>query len=258
MQNATITQPKPSVPAKLGDLDLQISTAKAYPRDLNNCLAEAKSMAMSSKDIAQQCNYSLKRGSTVIEGPSIRLAEIFLQAWGNLYSASRITRNDGQTVTAEAAVWDLEKNVKLTVEVKRSIRNREGKMYSLDMQTVTANAAASIALRNAAFRIIPKAYIDGIYKAAMRHAYEGDSLENLRTKALAYFKTFDYEADHILKFLGKSTISEITKDDLRILGGIKNKIEDRILNSSDAFPLNDAVSESNDKEDLDDLMREEK
>lgn len=258
MQNATMAMPKLSIPAKSGDLDLQIRTAKAYPRDINTCLDEAKTMVTSSKDIAQQCNYSLKRGSTVIEGASIRLAEIFLQSWGNLYSASRITTNDGQTVTAEAAVWDLEKNVKLTVEVKRNIRDKNGHIYSLDMQTVTANAAASIALRNAAFRIIPKAYIDIIYKEAMKHAYEGDSLENLINKAMAYFKGFDYESDHILKFLGKINSSEITKDDLRILGGIKNKIEDNILNPADAFHLNNEATKNSDKEDLDNLMKEEK
>src|ERR1700676_2937697 len=135
------------------ELDVQITTAKAYPRNVGNSLNEAISMATLNKDTAASCIYSLKRGkgsdSKEITGESIRLAEILLSAWGNTHVASRIVENDGSTITTEAVAWDLEKNVKVCKQVKRSIKTKEGRTFSADMQVVTANAGQSIALRNA-------------------------------------------------------------------------------------------------------------
>ena len=77
----------------------QVETAKRYPRDVRKCLQEAEEMALLSPEIAEACIYSVPRAGKAIQGPSVRLAEIFVSSWGNVYMAAKIKENNGQTVT---------------------------------------------------------------------------------------------------------------------------------------------------------------
>ena len=47
---------------------------------------------------------------------------------------------------------------------KEASPQKEGRRFSQDMQTVTENAASSIALRNAIFKVIPRSYVEDLYK----------------------------------------------------------------------------------------------
>lgn len=55
-------------------------------------------------------------------------------------------------MTAQGVFHDLERNVAITYEVRRRIVDKNGRRYKPDMIGVTANAACSIALRNAILR----------------------------------------------------------------------------------------------------------
>ncbi len=158
------------------ELDMQITTAKAYPRNPDDFIQFATQLATQDEETAQSCFYCLTRKSkdgkvTEIKGASIRLAEIAAASWGNLHAASRIVENDGKAITAEGVAWDLERNVRISSQVKRSIvTTNSGATYSHDMQILTGNAASSIALRNAIFKVIPKALIDRVYEKALQFA----------------------------------------------------------------------------------------
>ena len=58
------------------------------------------------------------------------------------------------------------RNLALTTEVKRRIVDKDGNRYSPDLIGVTANAACSIALRNAVLKAIPQSLWKGLYTAA--------------------------------------------------------------------------------------------
>ena len=58
------------------EIDVQISTAKAFPRSLTMFIQKATSMATLTEEIAASCSYALPRGGKNLEGPSVRLAEI--------------------------------------------------------------------------------------------------------------------------------------------------------------------------------------
>ena len=144
------------------EVDIQIATAKQYPRDLAACLNKIETYATMDKETAEDCFYVLRRkdangNDNIIEGLSVRMAEIIAGAWGNLRVQTRIIGNDGRMITAQAICHDLETNFAVSKEVKRRITNKYGKTYSEDMQVVTGNAAASIAFRNAVLTVIPKA-----------------------------------------------------------------------------------------------------
>lgn len=242
------------------EFDVQIATAKMYPRkEHDEFIAKAIKMVCFDQDTAESCGYSIpaRKGSNEkIEGPSIRLAEIAASMWGNLHAATRVIGNDGKFITAQAVCWDLENNVKMGAEVKRSImtsakEGRTAKTYSTDMQVVTGNAACSIALRNAIIKTIPRAFINRIYNAAMDFA-TGDlklpadnknSFPNKRKEVFEKVVKMDILPDEILAFFDKKTIEEITKDELRQIIGVVTSVKDGIITKDKAFSKSANIDE---------------
>ena len=141
-------------------------------------------MATITQEVAQSCIYSLprkERGKTkMIVGPSVRLAEICASSYTNLQVGARVLDEENTEIVAQGAAWDMERNLRCTIETRRRITTREGRRYSDDMVVVTGNAAASIALRNAIFRVIPRAYVDVVFAEARKVAV-GDA-KTLSTK----------------------------------------------------------------------------
>jgi hypothetical protein len=230
------------------ELDMQITTAKAYPRNPDNFIQFATQLATQNEETAQSCFYCLTRKSkdgkvTEIKGASIRLAEIAAASWGNLHAASRIVENDGKAITAEGVAWDLERNVRISSQVKRSIVTASGATYGSDMQTLTGNAASSIALRNAIFKVIPKALIDRVYEKAVKYAV-GDqkTLSNRRNIVFNRFKQLGIEPSKIFRFFNKATIEEFTLADLENLMGIGTSIKDGYLEIDKAFVLDEETT----------------
>jgi hypothetical protein len=215
------------------DLDIQISTAKAYPRVVDKCIEKALSLVMSDEEVAESCFYSLpertKDGGR-ITGPSARLAEIMMYCWGNIHAGSRILGLNGRSIIAEAVAWDLENNNKVLVEVKRNAATKDGKLYGDSMQVVTGNAAASIAFRNAIFKNIPKAYWNPILNAAIKFAV-GDA-KQLRVKiqkVMERFEAIGLPTDKVLAYIEKKEISNLTADDLQTLIGVGTAIKEGSL-----------------------------
>jgi hypothetical protein len=228
------------------ELDSSISTAKAYPRNPRKSYAEALEMATLDQDTAESCFYCLARraadgSKSEIKGPSVRLAEIMAYAWGNLHAATRIVGNDGKHITVEAVAIDLEKNLRISQEVKRSIKTKSGATYGPDMQQVTAMAASSVALRNALFKVIPKSFINQIYAECVKKAIgDTQSLGARRQKAIAYFAKHHIEKERILAYLEIGSVDEITAEHLELLIGISNSLKDGMVTPDNAFPDSEA------------------
>jgi len=242
------------------ELDMQITTAKAYPRNPDNFIQLATQLATQDEETAQSCFYCLTRKSkdgkvTEIKGASIRLAQIAAASWGNLHAASRIVENDGKAITAEGVAWDLERNVRISSQVKRSIVTASGATYGSDMQTLTGNAASSIALRNAIFKVIPKALIDRVYEKAVKYAV-GDqkSLSNRRNVIFKRFGELGIEPSKIFRFFNKTAIEEFTLVDLEKLMGIGTSIKDGYLDIDKAFVLDEETTPLNVEERVKNLL----
>lgn len=223
------------------ELDTQISTAKAYPRNVAAFVNEAVTLATLDQETAESCIYALPRRDAdgkqnFIKGESIRLAEIAASCWGNLHAGTRIVENDGRSVTAEGVAWDLEKNLKVSKQVKRSITNRFGKTYSEDMQVVTGNAASSIALRNAILSVIPRAFVKKIYEAAVNFSIGDQTKIDQKVKALFdRFKKLGIEETKILAYLKRNSAADIDKSDIEEMIGIGTAIKEKHISIDDAF-----------------------
>jgi hypothetical protein len=225
----TIIDPNQALEATIrAEIDIAVSTAKRYPRDIQQCRASALAMATLSPEIAESCFYVLPRDGKKVEGPSVRLAEIIVSSFKNIKIASRIVGNDGKTITAEAMCMDTENNVAVSIQVKRRITKKDGTTFNEDMQVVTGNAASAIAYRNAALKVIPMAFTHDIYEAVKRLAMGSPAdLATNRAKALQYIQdNFKVPAEIVCKTLQKASIDFITLDDIATLKGFINAIKE--------------------------------
>lgn len=240
MSNAEIIGPSATGALMRAELDQQVSTAKAYPRSVAKFKAEALAMATLDQDTAASCFYALPRGGKTIEGPSIRLAEIIGSAWGNLNYGARVVSIDDKFLTAQGICRDLERNVTMTSEVTRRITDKNGKRYNDDMIGVTANAACSIALRNAIFKVVPMAYAKDVLAQARRVAIgDAKTLASRRAGMIDYFGKMGVEPKRILWLLEKPSIEDIGLDDMQVLVGLATAIKDGDTTVDEAFPSKD-------------------
>jgi hypothetical protein len=220
-------------------IDMQISTAKAYPRNIKRSTENAIAIVTMDQETAKTCTYSVPRGGKAITGPSVHLAKILAQVWGNLRVEAKVVDIDQKQVTSEAVCFDLENNLAIKTQVKRSIVGKNGR-FSDDMITVTGNAANSIALRNAVLSVIPRNIVDKVYNSA-RQTITGDISDE--TKLIAKRKlvvdglrdTYNVKEEEILKAVGKAAIQHLTADDIITLIGIGTAIKDGDTTVDQAF-----------------------
>lgn len=218
-------------------VDVQISTAKAYPRDVKACVAEARALALADEETAESMFYAVPRDGKDIEGPSVRLAEIIAYAWGNLRAETDIESIDDTTLTAVGTCFDLQKNVAIRARVKRRISGKNKRRYSEDMIVTTGNAASSIALRNAVFKVVPGAYWKPIYQDARRLAMgSAESVGKRWGQALEFFGKLAVTEDRVLAALGREDSHEIVPEDFLRLTGWRNALRDGEATVESIFP----------------------
>jgi phosphoribosylformylglycinamidine (FGAM) synthase PurS component len=229
------------------EVDIQIATAKQYPRDLQKVLNQIQTYATMDTETAEDCFYALRRGkgsdASVIEGVSVRLAEIIAGAWGNLRVQSRIIGNDGRTITCQGICHDLETNLAVSVEVKRKITDRNGKTFSEDMQVVTGNAASAIAFRNAVLKVVPKAItkkvINEIKQVALGKSID---LETRRQRMVQYFQTIGVTQSELFAYCGVKSAEQIDNQVVFELRGLANAIKEGTTTVQETFKRNTAES----------------
>ena len=209
------------------EIDIQVRTAKAYPRSIAKFKADALELATMDTDTARSCFYLVPRDGKDIGGASIRFAEIIGSAYGNLQYGGRIISQDDHFIVAQGMAFDIEKNLRASVEVRRRITNRQGKKYSDDMIITTSNAAISIALRNAIFRIVPMALTKTIMDAAKEVSLgKGLTMAQRRENAFEYFARFGAKSEQLLTVMNRHGKEDITVEDLIRLNGMRTAIED--------------------------------
>lgn len=229
------------------EVDIQISTAKQYPREVSRVLNQIKTYATMDMETAEDCFYALRRGkgsdAQVIEGISVRLAEIIAGAWGNLRVQTRIIGNDGKTITAQAVCHDLESNLAVSLEVKRRITDKYGRTYSEDMQVVTGNAASAIAYRNAVLKVVPKAVTKKVVNEIKQVALgQSIDLETRRQRLVQYFAQIGVMQSELLAYCEVKTIDQIDTEMVFELRGLANAIKEGTTTVKETFKSNTADS----------------
>lgn len=241
---ATISSSESLQAVTAAEIDQQIATAHRYPRDVVKSLNKMQQLALMDEETAEDCFYHLERKGkdgtkTIIEGPSVRLAEIAAASWGNMRFASRVVGNDGRMVTVEAVAHDLESNVASSQQQVRSIVNKYGQTFTPDMQVMTINAASSVARRNAIYNVIPKAYINKLVDMCKEYV-KGEAKIGLRDKIQKVVKAFakyGVTPEMITAKCEVESLDDITPDMVVTLTGIGNALKDGATDVSSEFPM---------------------
>lgn len=212
------------------NVDVQVATAKQYPRNVQRAIDNSIAIATMDEDTAQMCGYALPRGGKPITGPSVHLAKIIASNWGNLRTEAKVVQITDKQVISRGTCWDLENNVASAFEVRRSIVGKYGR-FTDDMITVTGNAANSIAYRNAVFSVIPKAVSEKVYLAAQRKMTgdltDEDKLISARTKAVKFLETeYGIKEEEVVKLCGKQTVNQIRAEEIALLRGVCNSLKE--------------------------------
>jgi len=214
-----------------GEIDIQIRTAKAYPRSIQRFKQTALEMATVDEETAASCCYKLppRKGGDgkAIEGPSVRLAEICSSAWGHMRVQGRIVAEEDRHVVLAGMAWDLQTNTAWSVEVRRRITTRDGGRYSDDMINTTTNAGTSIATRNAVLHVVPRSYVNEIY-AKCKEVARGTqaTLATRRQKLLEWFASQGVQAPRVFALLGVRGIEDITLDHLETATGYRTAVRE--------------------------------
>lgn len=219
------------------EIDSAISTAKMYPRDVDAAMREIEARALRNDETAERCYYTLpprkKKDGTMsepIQGPSIRLLEIFGSQWGNLRAGARIINVDraSKTVTVQAAAHDLQTNSRFEEEVTRPYFGGD------DGLKLAAAAAQSIGIRNVLCRVIGPA-VDEIYEQCKEMvAKSGDPKDQIE-KALRYFEGAGVTREAVLKHAGITKPEEATRQIVVRLRGLANAIREGYVTAEAAF-----------------------
>jgi hypothetical protein len=222
------------------EIDQQIATAKQYPRSIRKFRDRALELVTLNEHVADECIYAVPRGGKMIEGPSVRFAEIMMHAWGNARAGARVVAVKGATVVAQGVFRDLETNNEITVEIERRITNKNVQRFNDDIIATTGNAACSIALLNAITRGVPAALWGDIYQAA-RHTAIGDSttLASKRADALAFMQKFGATEAMIVAKLGVAGVEDIGLEHLALLRGMANSLKEGTATVEELFSTPD-------------------
>ena len=227
------------------EVDMQIATAKKYPRSVSKVREKVLEIATCDQEVAESCFYALPRDGKTIEGPSVRLAEIVANSYGNIRVGARVIGEDKNFIVCQGVCIDMENNVSSSVEVRRRITNKHGNRYSDDMINTTANAGCSIAFRNAIFKTVPMAIFKDV-QAKIKKVSMGDArtLNERRKAAVAWFEGKGVKKANIIATLNRSKaedepalrqVDDITLEHLQILNGIRNAVNDGDISIQEAF-----------------------
>lgn len=224
-------------------IDMQISTAKKYPRSLEKFKQNAVFMATIDEETAASCLYRRPVGKNqdgkqnFAEGMSIRMAEIVAANFGNLRVGARIISQTPEQVVAQGVAHDLESNFCSSAEVVEPTIDKYGKPYSERMRVVVAKAALAKAWRDATFKVVPRALAKPV-EAAVKNLLFGNaaSIEKWRTWAKGFIKSLSIDEKRVYKVLNVEGIDDLRSEHFEILVGIQNALKTNDTDIDSAFP----------------------
>ena len=227
-------------------IDMQIATAHQYPKhgreQIEQVRKDIMNIATLDEKTASDCFYAIPRGGKIIDGPSIRLAEIAISCYGNIRDSVRtievVTRGPEPHVVVQAICHDLERNVAVSIEKRRRInKKKKNPFVDEDDINLAVNSAASFGLRDAAFRVIPRALISPIVDACKKVAL-GDlkSIVTKRTICIERLNKMGATTDRILAVLELDSIDAIVSQHLELLIGLGTALKDGQCTLEEAFP----------------------
>ena len=226
--------------------------AKRFPRNEFQAMQRIKT-ACQRTSLAELAMYSYPRGGQTVTGPSIRLAEVLAQSWGNIdCGVIELEQRDGES-SVMAYAWDLETNARSTKVFTVAHERKAGKEIKRltdprDIYEMTANQGAR-RLRACILSIIPIDVQDAAVEQCEK-TLRGDGKEPLKDRAtkmvIAFMEELGVPQDAIEKRLGHK-IEAISEQELVGLRKIYTSLRDNFAKKEEYFEMPGTVAGSTPK-----------
>ena len=213
--------------------------AKKFPRDENQAFTRIK-RSCSRRSLAEVACYEYPKGGTKVTGPSIRLAEVLAQNWGNIdFGIIELDQRPGES-SVMTYCWDLETNTRQTkVFQVPHTRKARGKITTLDdpreIYEMVANQGAR-RLRACILGIIPRDIQDAAVEACEKALVDNTTpIKDRIREMLSVFETkFNVSQAKIEEYLGHDA-DAISEAQLVKLRKVYNSIKDGMATADSFF-----------------------
>lgn len=224
------------------EVQAAVFMAKQFPRD-EDVAYNRIMQATTRRKLAEGAFYKYAKGGTDIFGPSIRLAEVLAQHWGNIETGVKeIERRDGES-TAEAYAWDLETNTRVTKQFTvRHIRETKNKgSYALtdsrEIYELIANQGAR-RQRACILAVIPSYVVEDAVESCMQTLQnDGAPLNTKIEDAINKFAKIGVTVP-MLEEYAQRNVNAFDEIILNRLWGVYSSIHDGMSSPSDYFNKN--------------------
>lgn len=232
--------------------------AKQFPRDLAE-VTTRMNQACGRLTLAQSATYAFPRGGTTVEGPSIRLAEALIGAWGNAEAGWKEVARHWDPKGAEgngcnvsecvAFCFDKETNVRREISFSvphsrdkneydggRKLMKRVALESERDVYELCANMA-SRRIRACILQVLPGWLTEEALVTIRKTLEAGDSrpLADIIRSLEAKFREYGVSRAQLEANLGHK-LEETTKPEVVKLGKVYNSIADGMVRVKDVFP----------------------
>jgi hypothetical protein len=214
--------------------------AKRFPR--NESEAFSKIMKSCKRPfLAEQAIYAYPKGGKVVEGASIRMAEVLISAWGNCnFGIEEISQANGVSI-ARAFAIDLETNTRSekVFHVPHHISTRNGMKKLIDPRDIyelVANQGAR-RMRACILAIIPGDITDAALEECKKTLTNGqEPITNRVRKLVIHFDELGVKVNQLEKRLGHN-LDAIIEAELVTLRGIYKSLKDGMAKREDFFDM---------------------
>lgn len=221
---------------------------KQFPRDTDISFSRIMSACKRIR-LAESAIYSYPKGGKLVTGPSIRLAEVLAQSWGNIsFGLREISQQDGVSIM-QAYAWDTETNTKreqifYVKHERKSGKDTKQLTDSRDVYEMTANQGAR-RMRACILAVIPGDIVDSAESECRKTLEHGGgvSLVDRLRKMISAFDEFGVTKSMIEVKLGHK-IGVTTAPELVNLMAMYKSIKDGMVDPSNVFGVNDDVNDA--------------
>jgi hypothetical protein len=229
-----------------------IISAKKFPRDelasFNKILKSCQRISL-----AEQAIYYLPVGGKNHEGPSIRLAEVLAQAWGNTsFGIKELNRGQGRSLCAAFCIdWEANTRSEFEFEVdhwievgkKGEIKTKKHITDPIEIDRLIANRGAR-KLRNAILNIIPPDIIEEAVKMCKATVAKGggEPIVDRVRKMIMAFDSIGVSKEMLAEYL-KHDLDICTGEEIAGLQAIYKSIFDKQAKRQDFFNVADESQE---------------
>ena len=237
------------------EVQVAMVVAKNFPRN-EGAAFDRIMCACSRTGLAEKALYEFPRGGSKVEGPSVHLARVLAQAWGNIDSGYiELEQKNGESHVM-AYCWDLETNVRETkvfsVPHVRDTKNGRVKLTDArDIYEAVANQAAR-RVRSCILNVIPEDVVTAAVEKCKETLLGDDNLaERIDNMARMYWENLGVPTMALEQYVG-CKISAFTPKNIAVLGNIYNNIIDGRADASQYFKAPAAEENASDKSDAPD------